>query len=44
MLQTLEKTLDYKVAGAEPGRDKVKIESYLRDIFSMGSTFYFQAR
>lgn len=41
-LQTLGKTLDYKVAGAEPGKDKVIIESHLRDIFSMSSTFYFQ--
>lgn len=35
------KPLDYKVAGAEPAKDKVIIESYLRDIFKMSSTFYF---
>lgn len=35
------KTLDYKVAGAEPGKDKVIIESYLYDPFSMSSAFYF---
>lgn len=27
------KLLDYKVARAEPAKDKVIIESYLRDIF-----------
>lgn len=32
-LQTLQKPLDYKVAGAEPAKDEVIIESYLRDIF-----------
>lgn len=35
------KMLDYRVAGAEPGKDKVIIESYVRDIFSMSLTFYF---
>lgn len=34
------KPLDYKVARAEPARDKVLIESYLRDIFKMSSAFY----
>lgn len=33
--QTLDtwKLLDYEVSRAEPARDKVIIESYLRDIF-----------
>lgn len=37
----VSKPPDFKVAGAEPAKDKVIIESYLCDIFKMSSPFYF---